>query len=178
MYFYDYTAGGRPQEPPVELVEHPYYIIEIISLPDDKGRDYSRFLVDFSFRLTIFSMSTVTESQPSKRSPRGSAYRTFSRELGCPQGLARTLSRQSLFLTAHPFARVATARRCSSSPQDRPPASGFTQRPVRRSLYQVVLPAPQAPRGLSPPDSWGLPQGDQGAGLAVIFKEAHCYRPV
>jgi hypothetical protein len=53
-----------------------------------------------------------------------------------PKGLARTLSHLDNKM-AHPFARVATAQRYLSSPQDRP---GQEYAP-RRSLYQVVSPA-------------------------------------
>ena len=99
----------------------------------------------------ITGLVTLT---PTTTPARLSVRRTFSsfglpglfKRARLPVGLARTLSRET-YSQAHPFACVATARRCPSSPQDRPRG---------RSLYQVVLPAAKSCEiGLPPPDSWG-----------------------
>ena len=109
---------------------------------------------------TSKGITAYSTSRRRRRPPRTSTYRVLLRELGYPKGLARTLSCGVRTPTAHPFARVATARRDPSSPQDRP---------RRRSLYQVVLPAshPRAEGpGVSSPDNRGLPQRRFNAGLA------------
>ena len=53
----------------------------------------------------------------------------------------------------HTFARVATAPRDRSSPQDWPRAASGPRRP----LFQVVLPKSSVVADASPPDSGGLP---------------------
>ena len=79
-----------------------------------------------------------------------------------PWGLARTLSRRRFTSATHSFPRVATARRYSSSPQDRP-----SMLLLRRSLYQVVSPASLfLPKKILCPTVGSFPYRDQDARLA------------